>query len=88
MLSPFSQWLHATPGFQQGLLYKDKTFCLASGYRDGGRARSVEDKGNVMRLRDPLVYGSLSLPITVAYLCHLHGQETFDLNRPITHYLP
>lgn len=83
-----SQWLRATPGYQGGLLYKGKPFCFSSGYRDSTRPLDAEDKGNHMKLKDPLVYGTLSLPITAAYICELHGKGIFSLERPLAHYLP
>jgi CubicO group peptidase (beta-lactamase class C family) len=88
MMSGHSQWLRASPGYQGGLFHKGKPFCFASGYRDSLRPLDVEDKGNHMKLKDPLVYGTLSLPITAAYLCELHGREVFDLRKPIVEYLP
>lgn len=87
-MSGHSQWLRAAPGFQGGLFHKGNPFCFASGYRDATRPLDVEDKGNHMKLKDPLVYGTLSLPITAAYLCDLHGRGVFDLQRPLTAYLP
>lgn len=87
-MSGHSQWLRASPGYQGGLFHKGKPFCFASGYRDSLRPLDVEDKGNHMKLKDPLVYGTLSLPITAAYLCDLHGRDIFDLQKPITAYLP
>ncbi|KPI86565.1 hypothetical protein ABL78_4388 [Leptomonas seymouri] len=87
-MSGHSQWLRASPGYQGGLFHKGKPFCFSSGYRDALRPMDVEDKGNHMKLKDPLVYGVLSLPVTAAYLCDLHGRGVFDLQRPITDYLP
>ncbi|EPY21093.1 hypothetical protein STCU_00805 [Strigomonas culicis] len=88
MMSGHSQWLRATPGYQGGLFYRGRPYCFASGYRDGHRPLDVEDKGNHMKLKDPLVYGPMSLPITAAYLCELHGKGVFDLERPLVEYLP
>lgn len=87
-MSGHSLWLRASPGYQGGLFHKGKPFCFASGYRDATRPLDVEDKGNHMKLKDPLVYGTLSLPITAAYLCDLHGRDIFDLQKPIVAYLP
>nr|CCC53747.1 conserved hypothetical protein [Trypanosoma vivax Y486] len=88
MMSGHSQKLKAAPGYQGGLFYSGRPFCFASGYRDGTRPRDMDDKGNHMKLKDPLTYGTLSLPVTVGYLCELHGKGVFDLNRPLCHYLP
>ncbi|KAG5475210.1 hypothetical protein CUR178_04663 [Leishmania enriettii] len=87
-MSGHSQWLRATPGYQGGLFHKGKPFCFASGYRDSSRPLDYEDKGNHMKLKDPLVYGTLSLPVTAAYLCELHGKGIFNLEEPLTRYLP
>ncbi|KAG5500621.1 hypothetical protein JKF63_03717 [Porcisia hertigi] len=87
-MSGHSQWLRAAPGYQGGLFHKGKPFCFASGYRDTSRSLDTEDKGNHMRLKDPLVYGTLSLPVTAAYICELHGKNIFDLEMPLTQYLP
>ncbi|CAG9577403.1 conserved hypothetical protein [Leishmania major strain Friedlin] len=87
-MSGHSQWLRAAPGYQGGLFHKGKPFCFASGYRDTSRPLDAEDKGNHMKLKDPLVYGTLSLPITAAYICELHGKGIFDLETPLIQYLP
>ncbi|CAJ1030285.1 putative Beta-lactamase [Leishmania shawi] len=87
-MSGHSQWLRAAPGYQGGLFHKGKPFCFASGYRDTNRSLDVEDKGNHMKLKDPLVYGTLSLPVTAAYICELHGKGIFNLERPLIQYLP
>ncbi|RHW68372.1 Beta-lactamase [Trypanosoma brucei equiperdum] len=88
MMSGHSQKLRAAPGYQGGLFYSGSPFCFASGYRDGTRPRDMDEKGNHMKLKDPLTYGVLSLPITAAYLCELHGTGVFDLHQPLRHYLP
>nr|CCC95704.1 unnamed protein product [Trypanosoma congolense IL3000] len=88
MVSGHSQKLRAAPGYQGGLFYGGRPFCFASGYRDGTRPRDMDEKGNHMKLKDPLNYGVLSLPITVGYLCELHGKGVFDFNRPLQEYLP
>ncbi|KAK7195041.1 Beta-lactamase [Novymonas esmeraldas] len=87
-MSGHSQWLRAAPGYQGGLFHKGEPFCFASGYRDTSRPLDAEDKGNHMKLKDPLIYGTLSLPITAAYLCELHGRDVFNLERPLVDYLP
>lgn len=88
MMSGHSQWLRATPGYQGGLFHLGSPYCFASGYRDARRPCEVEERGNHMKLKDPLVYGLLSLPITAAYLCELHGKGIFDLTKPLNSYLP
>ncbi|KAF8282941.1 hypothetical protein TcBrA4_0077170 [Trypanosoma cruzi] len=88
MVSGHSQKLRASPGYQGGLFYGGNPFCFASGYRDGTRPRDMDDKGNHMKLRDPLTYGVLSLPVTAGYLCEMHGKGVFDLQAPLVHYLP
>lgn len=88
MMSGHSQKLHASPGYQGGLFYGGSPFCFASGYRDGTRPRDMDDKGNHMKLKDPLTYGVLSLPVTAGYLCELHGKGVFDLQAPLVRYLP
>ncbi|RNF12969.1 uncharacterized protein Tco025E_06385 [Trypanosoma conorhini] len=88
MMSGHSQKLRASPGYQGGLFYGGSPFCFASGYRDGTRPRDMEDKGNHMKLKDPLTYGVLSLPVTAGYLCELHGKGVFDLQAPLARYLP
>ncbi|KAG5474533.1 hypothetical protein LSCM1_03320 [Leishmania martiniquensis] len=87
-MSGHSQWLRATPGYQGGLFHKGEPFCFASGYRDSNRPLDVEDNGNHMKLKDPLVYGTLSLPVTSAYVCELHGKGIFNLEKPLIEYLP
>lgn len=88
MMSGHSQWLRGAPGYQGGLFHRGSPYCFASGYRDNHRPREVEERGNHMKLKDPLLYGPLSLPITAAYLCELHGRGIFDLNKPLVEYLP
>ncbi|EPY37869.1 hypothetical protein AGDE_06064 [Angomonas deanei] len=88
MTSGHSHYFRATPGYQGGLYYDGKPFCFASGYRDSKRPRDMEDKGNHMKLKDPIVYGCLSLPVTAAYLIELHRNQTFDLHKPLVAYLP
>lgn len=88
MMSGHSQWLRGTPGYQGGLFHLGSPYCFASGYRDACRPCEVEERGNHMKLKDPLVYGLLSLPITAAYLCELHGKGIFDLTKPLNLYLP
>ncbi|ESL09128.1 hypothetical protein TRSC58_03158 [Trypanosoma rangeli SC58] len=88
MMSGHSQKLRGSPGYQGGLFYGGRPFCFASGYRDGTRPRDMEDKGNHMKLKDPLTYGVLSLPVTAGYLCELHGKGVFDLQAPLSRYLP
>ncbi|ORC86981.1 uncharacterized protein TM35_000241310 [Trypanosoma theileri] len=88
MMSGHSQRLRAAPGYQGGLFYGGRPFCFASGYRDGTRPREMDDKGNHMKLKDPLTYGVLSLPVTAGYLCELHGKGLFNLHTPLVQYLP
>lgn len=88
MMSGHSQWLRGTPGYQGGLFHLGSPYCFASGYRDACRPCEVEERGNHMKLKDPLVYGLLSLPITAAYLSELHGKGIFDLTKPLNLYLP
>lgn len=88
MMSGHSQWLRGAPGYQGGLFHRGSPYCFASGYRDNHRPREVEERGNHMKLKDPLLYGELSLPITAAYLCELHGRGIFNLNKPLVEYLP
>ncbi|KEG14788.1 hypothetical protein DQ04_00311240 [Trypanosoma grayi] len=88
MMSGHSQKLRASPGYQGGLFYGGSPFCFASGYRDGTRPRDMDDKGNHMKLKDPLTYGVLSLPVTAGYLCELHGKGIIDLHAPLARYLP
>lgn len=88
MMSGHSQWLRATPGYQGGLFHCGSPYCFASGYRDAQRPCEIDERGNHMKLKDPLVYGVLSLPITAAYLCELHGRGIFDINKPLNVYLP
>eukprot|EP00796_Vickermania_ingenoplastis_P004607 gene4607-3321_t len=72
MMSGHSQWLRAAPGYQGGLFHMGSPYCFASGYRDNRRLREVEERGNHMKLKDPL----------------LHGRGIFDLCRPLAAYLP
>lgn len=88
LISGHSHWLRAAPGFQGGLFHQGSPYCFAGGYRDNDRPRELEERGNHMKLKDPLVYGALTLPITAAYLCELHGREIIDLTKPLLHYLP
>lgn len=88
MVSGHSQWLRATPGYEGGIFYNGSPYCFAGGFRDGTRPLDMDDKGNHMRLKDPLLYGHMSLPVTSAYLCELHGKGIFDLERPLAEYLP
>ncbi|CCW60165.1 unnamed protein product [Phytomonas sp. EM1] len=88
LVSGYSQYFRTAPGYAGGLFYHGSPYCFASGYRDGLRPKDDDDKENHMRLKDPLTYGVLSLPITAAYLCELHGKNMFDLERPLVEYLP
>lgn len=81
-------YFRTSPGFEGGLFYQGRPYCFAGGFRDSTRPMDYDEKGNYMRLRDPIVYGALSLPITTAYLCELHGKGVFDVNKPLVEYLP
>ncbi|CCW68561.1 unnamed protein product [Phytomonas sp. Hart1] len=87
-VSVHSQYFRAAPGYAGGIFYHGSPYCFASGFRDGSLSKDPDDKENSMRLKDPLTYGVLSLPITAAYLCELHGKNLFDLTRPLVEYLP
>ncbi|RNE99026.1 hypothetical protein TraAM80_08415 [Trypanosoma rangeli] len=88
MMSGHSQKLRGSSGYQGGLLYGSTPFCFASGHSDGTRPCDTEDKGNHMKLEDPLTYGVLSLPVPAGYLCELHGNGVFDLQALLSRYLP
>lgn len=88
MMAGHSQWLRGAPGYQGGLFHLGSPYCFAGGYRDNHRPREMEERGNHMKLKDPLVYGQLSLPITSAFLIELHGKGIFDLQKPLVAYLP
>jgi hypothetical protein len=79
-----------SPGLQGGLFYKGKPFCYSVGYRDIARGLDPDDKGNWLRLRDPMAYGALSTPITglACWKMHKEVDMCFDMNEPITRYLP
>lgn len=83
-----SQWLRCCPGYQGGLFYKGRPFCVACGYRDGTRSMDMEDKGNHMKLKDPLIYGPLSTPVTAMFFCQLHADGILPLDQPIVSWIP
>lgn len=78
-MSSQSQKLRMCPGYQGGLFYRGKPYCFACGYRDGTRGLDMDDKGNHLRLKDPCVVGSLSIPITAMLVGQLH-----DEGRPVS----
>lgn len=80
--------LKACPGYQGGVFYSGKPFCVSCGYRDGSKPLDMEDKANHMRLKDPMLYGPLSLPVTSMLLCQLHEEGIFDLEKPLIEYYP
>lgn len=80
--------LKACPGYQGGVFYNGKPFCIACGYRDGSKPLDMDDKANHMRLKDPMLYGTLTLPVTSMLLCQLHEDGVVDLERPLVEYYP
>mmetsp|Transcript_50503 Transcript_50503/g.58110 ORF Transcript_50503/g.58110 Transcript_50503/m.58110 type:complete len:522 (+) Transcript_50503:33-1598(+) len=88
MMIGHSSKLRGCPGYQGGLFYGGKPFCIASGYRDSGSPMNMDNKENFIKLKDPLVYGELTIPITATFLCQLHEEGVLDMERPLVEYLP
>lgn len=88
MMIGHSSKLKGCPGYQGGLFFRGKPFCIASGYRDSSRPMDMDAKDNFIKLKDPLVYGELTIPITATFLCQLHEEGVMDLERPLVEYLP
>lgn len=85
----FLSWtLRGAPGMQGGLMYKGTPYCFATGYRDRSRGTDYEDKGNHLRLRDPLCYHRLSVPILGQLLWILHQEKKLSVEEPLTAFLP
>jgi CubicO group peptidase (beta-lactamase class C family) len=78
----------AIVGSTGGLLYQGRSFCYAAGFRDGSRGFDNEDKGNHLKLRDPVGVHRLTIPMTGLLAWRLHKDKKLDLFRPITEYLP
>jgi hypothetical protein len=87
-MSSQSQKLRMCPGYQGGLFYRGKPYCFACGYRDGTRGLDMDDKGNHLRLKDPCVVGSLSIPITAMLVGQLHDEGRMTMDQPIVELLP
>lgn len=84
----YSSKFRACPGYQGGLFYRGKPYCMGCGFRDGSKPLEMDDKANHMRLKDPLNYGALTIPVTSMLLCQLHDDEIFDIDRPLVDYVP
>lgn len=78
----------ASPGYVGGLLYQGRSFSYAAGFRDGSRGFDNEDKGNHLRLRDPMGLHTLTIPITALLAWRLHKAGSFDLLKPMTEHIP
>lgn len=87
-MSSQSQKLRMCPGYQGGLFYKGKPYCFACGYRDGTRGLDMDDKGNHLRLKDPCVVGTLSIPITAMLVGQLHDEGRMKMDQPVLELLP
>ena len=75
-------------GGQGALVIGGKPMCFSYGFRDMSRGYDKDDKGNVMRLYDPLGLGSLSLCVTATAAWHMHVEGLWNLNEPIRNHLP
>lgn len=81
--------MRAAPGIQGGLFYKGKPYCYSAGFRDLSRGMDTDDKGNFLRIRDPMGYGSLTIPVvTGSIVWKLHKEGKFDIDTPLPEFIP
>eukprot|EP00759_Apiculatamorpha_spiralis_P007289 PhF_6_TR14274/c0_g1_i1/m.22957 len=79
----FNKILHCTPGLTIAVVNRGKTVGLAAGYRDASRSMSMDDKGNYLRLRDPMAMCGFTVPITSYAALLLHDDKKIDLDVPL-----
>ena len=87
-MSWLSQSGGCTPGGQGGVFYKGKPYCFAFGYRDGTRVIDLEEKGNHMKAKDPLLCNHLSIPAMTALLCQLSDEDVIHFDTPLSQCIP
>lgn len=73
----FSRYVRGNPGLQGAIFHRGKPFCFAVGYRDAVRGVNADDKGNHLRLKDPMCYHSLTMPVVglAAWRLHVLSKE-------------
>eukprot|EP00760_Papus_ankaliazontas_P034594 PhM_4_TR7273/c0_g1_i1/m.90757 len=82
----FAKFTHATPGFFLSVVNKGDSVTSSCGYRDGARGLDLEDKGNYLRLKDPLSLSNVTQVVTSYLAMLLHDEKKLDLDAPITKY--
>lgn len=82
-----SWMIKGAPALAGGLLYQGRPFCYAGGYRDTARGMDNDDKGNHLKLRDPMGVHELSVPVMGVMAWKLHNEKKLNLFTPITHYV-
>ena len=79
--------LKGAPGMHVGVMHKGKPYAFTVGWRDNHRGHDTEDKGNYLKLRDPLSAHYLSVPTTAQLVWLLHKEKMMDAEAPITEVL-
>jgi hypothetical protein len=80
--------LKTIPGVHSGIIYKAKPFGYSCGYRDAARGIDYEDKGNHLKLRDPMGLHYLTIPITAQLVWNMNKLGVLDVEKPLTDYVP
>lgn len=80
--------IRSSPGVQGGLFYRRRSFCYSAGYRDGHRGMHEDDKGNYLRLKDPLGLRTLTTVFFGHLVWMLHKEGHVDMFEPISASLP
>lgn len=83
-----SSSIKASPGVQGGLFYKNRSFCFSAGFRDGVRGMDEDDKGNYLKMKDPLGMQRLSIVFFGHLIWKMHQEGHMDMFAPICTIIP
>ncbi len=80
--------VRATPGLQGALFYQNRSYCFASGFRDAKRGMDSDDKGNFLRIKDPIGVHHLTTVFFGHLVWMLHREGHIDMFAPLSTMLP